>query len=339
VFPLTTDFWFPSRRGERGDVVEFMSWCKECKRTYERERHQRKMREDPEYAQRFRERLRANAERRKAVDPDADRRRRREYEARLRANPSRLRARRELSRISYYLRSERQGRGRGKKRFDAVAQEADQRRLPLEPFAVLLEEVVGKYGSVERAAPSIGAHPRTLRAWVKREREYVQLDAAERILRSLEVRVEDVWPDALRDLDRPMLLVEARAEKDAALPGRSAATLASLLKLDGDPRAALAEWFEVDWVVRRRPGVRGDGPVTMGLIREFAQLRSLSGRIVLVGQRLAKVYDVPFWGLWTPKPGLARMVAIPAPGDRRTYADQHVRRAVARVLKEATVSL
>jgi hypothetical protein len=339
TFPLTPDFWFVSRRDARGQPLVLMSWCKECKRAYERERHRRRMQEDPEYAERWRERIRRNRQLRMERDPERERARLRAWEERVRKDPLRMRQRRESGRMAYYLRTENKPRRPYQRQIDAVGEESMRRRMPIGPFAAVLRPVVlEKFGSPEKAAFAWGAHARTLRAYINEERETVTLDKAERLLKLIDVPIEDVWPDAFRDGTKPLILGEAPGKTPGKpIGGKLAKRLAELLKLDGDdPREALLEFFDLDNLIKRYPGQKGKGAAfPMDEARKAAENRPLSGRVVLLGRRLASIYDVPFWGLWTPKPG-ARVVAIPHPsGLNHLYNDPEVRRNVGRVLREA----
>jgi hypothetical protein len=231
--PLSPDHWYVDRRNEDGSIAALSIWCKVCKRWYQMvgrwvrqelaeqgrltramARHavlRRMIDEEPDLLARAMARRAATLNAYRSRHPEMVAAQGRRQRERVKADPVRLRRRRESRRIASRLRRERQGQPLNQRSCHEAERDEQQAgiRVPMVPAkpladvlerrmaAMLHEAWAGGDAAVSREtlAESWGTTDRSLRAWRDGERQTMHFNVADALLVAMDLLPWDVWDD------------------------------------------------------------------------------------------------------------------------------------------------
>lgn len=179
-------------------------WCRTCAGNERAEAHRRKMASDPEYAERWRARERANKAQQRAKFPERVREAQARYVRRVKADPHRAAEARAADRRQYAARAARRGREitpRGP-RLPAPGRGRQSGLLPVGPLLRAVEHALAATDRTQRElCIDLGIDPRKFRGWQTGEFPNVSVEVADRVITRLgrlwfDVFDEDEFPEA-----------------------------------------------------------------------------------------------------------------------------------------------
>lgn len=178
VGPLATDFYaWPRRDGQSAHE----GICKNCATRKNTER-KRQFRDTPR-GDAYRAREAAAARARRQRDPDAYHAAQKRWREKRKATMTREeRAReRELARIDYHLKAEREGRKITRHLSNAINTRDPVERVPVASLSTAIDRGMRATGNATALAQEIGITARTFRRWRSGEVTHVDADVAERL--------------------------------------------------------------------------------------------------------------------------------------------------------------